>query len=569
MDCKETMADRRIELMLYAAGGYADNDARGYGLSKDSICKILGSTTSQVDAVTVNWIHGVRHLTRFPSDKTGGGARCCPSSRYCYQCLFVLCNETAINVCGFKVNDPPFCQKVLGQLIRETIPRHVVYAASHLMTHLIESSIKLNVSQELEEMLAIFTSMHLLSWLEILVLTGSLPVVVNQFLLLEKWMDQILPTSRSRWTATQTLFYDAYRLMCAYYTIIEHGPLLLYRAALPWCPQDTLLYKTYADRVRRSVHGVPKVYNGDKTWTRVLSSHRGDAVHQVWFSECGKYLMSLERDQVVLRDRSTLSRVHGCAVDAGDGYGEWERGVLVQDLRGARILDWNTGKCLWRMDDVVKSVWRRNVGRVLVCLSKPCEDGMPQYSVKMVDLGGNVACEMVVWQTEWWFAMVPLDMSKDGKMVAIVQGGMKGLNACLVGLYDGCTGSLVGMLNGHTGSVNAVSFSSDGSYIVTGSEDQTVRVWDTRSSVCVKTFSHAQSVISVSYSPTSNRILSASCDGMVCLRELGKEKKYDEPVAAFRAPNILDIVFSTDGFVAATRSFENVIALWDVGDGLH
>lgn len=40
------------------------------------------------------------------------------------------------------------------------------------------------------------------------------------------------------------------------------------------------------------------------------------------------------------------------------------------------------------------------------------------------------------------------------------------------------------LLRGHSNSVNAIAFSLDGQLIVSGSEDETVRIWDAPSSVC-------------------------------------------------------------------------------------
>ncbi|KAG9075154.1 hypothetical protein FS749_013197 [Ceratobasidium sp. UAMH 11750] len=46
-------------------------------------------------------------------------------------------------------------------------------------------------------------------------------------------------------------------------------------------------------------------------------------------------------------------------------------------------------------------------------------------------------------------------------------------------IWDAHTGEVIGQpLQGHTGSVNSVAYSSDGARIVSGSRDETIRVWD-------------------------------------------------------------------------------------------
>jgi WD40 repeat protein len=47
-----------------------------------------------------------------------------------------------------------------------------------------------------------------------------------------------------------------------------------------------------------------------------------------------------------------------------------------------------------------------------------------------------------------------------------------------VRVWDVSTGKELNVLNGHTESVNSVAFSTDGTYIVSGSSDNSVRVWD-------------------------------------------------------------------------------------------
>ena len=45
-------------------------------------------------------------------------------------------------------------------------------------------------------------------------------------------------------------------------------------------------------------------------------------------------------------------------------------------------------------------------------------------------------------------------------------------------VWDASTGGELKTLNGHTDSVRSVAFSRDGTRIVSGSEDRSVRVWD-------------------------------------------------------------------------------------------
>jgi len=49
-----------------------------------------------------------------------------------------------------------------------------------------------------------------------------------------------------------------------------------------------------------------------------------------------------------------------------------------------------------------------------------------------------------------------------------------------VKVWDAQNGDELLSLKGHTGTVTCVAFSPDGARIVTGSEDTTLKVWDTR-----------------------------------------------------------------------------------------
>jgi len=94
---------------------------------------------------------------------------------------------------------------------------------------------------------------------------------------------------------------------------------------------------------------------------------------------------------------------------------------------------------------------------------------------------------------------------------------------CHVGdifLLDGVTGSQVAALSGHTETVRSLTFSSDGTSLVSGSDDWTVKLWDVQTGGVVKTFGHTGIVWSVSISADCTRIASGSGDNTIHLWDI-------------------------------------------------
>jgi WD40 repeat protein len=85
-------------------------------------------------------------------------------------------------------------------------------------------------------------------------------------------------------------------------------------------------------------------------------------------------------------------------------------------------------------------------------------------------------------------------------------------------ILDAITGSQIAVLSGHTREVNCLTFSSDGTSLVSGSDDHTVKLWDVQTGGVVKTFSgHTGSVWSVSISADCTTIASGSGDHTINL----------------------------------------------------
>jgi WD40 repeat protein len=122
---------------------------------------------------------------------------------------------------------------------------------------------------------------------------------------------------------------------------------------------------------------------------------------------------------------------------------------------------------------------------------------------------------------------------------------------------DGNTGSQVAVLSEHTDWVRCVTFSSDGTLLVSGSDDKTLKLWDIQTGGVIKTFhGHTNRVYSVSISFNHTTIASGSGDNTICLWDIQagecchiiNQEKYVEYVHFFPT-NSQHLISISDGVV--------------------
>jgi WD40 repeat protein len=144
-------------------------------------------------------------------------------------------------------------------------------------------------------------------------------------------------------------------------------------------------------------------------------------------------------------------------------------------------------------------------------------------AVTTTDDGGVHAWNLATKKTLWDAKIdklqpTALAVSPGGKRVAVA--GKDGT----VRLLDGTTGRETATLTGHAGAVNAIAFNNeDGKKLVTAGEDNTVRVWDTatnRPSAVLK--GHTGPVKAVAIIPDGSVIVSGSADKSVKVWEVTK-----------------------------------------------
>ncbi|KAN0085996.1 Quinonprotein alcohol dehydrogenase-like superfamily [Tylopilus felleus] len=144
-------------------------------------------------------------------------------------------------------------------------------------------------------------------------------------------------------------------------------------------------------------------------------------------------------------------------------------------------------------------------------------------------------------------------------------------------------------LYGHTDSVLSVAYSPDGSHIVSGSrdktirvwnasidgshivsgsEDNTIRVWNASTGQCVAGpfQGHTDSVLSVAYSPDGSYIVSSSWDNTIMVWNASTGQCVAGPFQG-HTDSVSSIAYSPDGSHIVSGSSDNTIMVWNASTG--
>ena len=146
--------------------------------------------------------------------------------------------------------------------------------------------------------------------------------------------------------------------------------------------------------------------------------------------------------------------------------------------------------------------------------------------------------------------------SPDG--TKIISGSMDGT----IKIWNANTGQCLKTLKGHSEYIYSVAFSPDGRRIVSGSNDKTIKIWDANTGQCLKTLKgHKNFVLSVAYSPDGTKIVSGSRDNTIkiwnantgqCLKTLKGHSSWVNSVA-----------YSPDGTRIVSGSVDDNVNIWD------
>jgi len=153
-----------------------------------------------------------------------------------------------------------------------------------------------------------------------------------------------------------------------------------------------------------------------------------------------------------------------------------------------------------------------------------------------------------------------VSVSPDGSRIAYARD-----NSVL--LRDIETGNIIGgPFIGHTDEINLATFSPDGRYILTASDDTSIRIWDVETGKMVKHLEgHTDMVFWTTFSPDGSRIVSASLDNSI--RIWDAQTGGNTHVLEGRSEAVCSVLFSPDARYIVSASSDHSVCVWDATTG--
>ncbi|MFZ6030083.1 MAG: hypothetical protein ACOYYS_20395 [Chloroflexota bacterium] len=161
--------------------------------------------------------------------------------------------------------------------------------------------------------------------------------------------------------------------------------------------------------------------------------------------------------------------------------------------------------------------------------------------------------------------------SPRGDTVAGVETGQRDVH-----LWQASNGLPLHRLHGHTGEVTALAFSPDGQWLLSVSQDGSVRIWDAQNGAFEQTLAENLGWLhAVAISPNGKLAAAGSWaqPGLVHVWDLQAAlhtEGTDEPLHTIEASKIYvnDVSFSPDSLLLATAGLDGAVRLWDAAAAL-
>ncbi|BAY85315.1 WD-40 repeat-containing protein [Calothrix parasitica NIES-267] len=279
-----------------------------------------------------------------------------------------------------------------------------------------------------------------------------------------------------------------------------------------------------------------------------IATGSGEKIIKVWDINTGLYLQSLS-GHVSEINAITFSNTNQILATASVD-------------RTVKIWDITKGKCLKTLQgraDFVHSAVFSNDNQKIISGS--------QHSINFWDI--NTQCISTFFKTKDWLSS--LIISQDEKTIACANISNED-NFIRIWQIDNLNSSKKNyqipnkILKGHNDNIWSIAFNPDGTKIVSGSSDRTVKIWNSQTGQCLKTLSgHNRPVLCVSFSPDGNTV--ASCGGHSIIKLWNIETGECFLTIQEKASYIIN--FNSNGLILASGHTSGIIKLWNTKNGKY
>jgi WD40 repeat protein/energy-coupling factor transporter ATP-binding protein EcfA2 len=190
----------------------------------------------------------------------------------------------------------------------------------------------------------------------------------------------------------------------------------------------------------------------------------------------------------------------------------------------------------------------------------PCEAHDTWIAEDLVSRVGTLVPDSVLLQTGHSNWVLACAFSPDGRLI------LSGSVDNSLRLWDAASGKLIRSLEGHSNGVMACAFSPDGRLILSGSADNSLRLWDAASGKLIRSLEgHSKVVWACAFSPDGRLILSGSDDNSLRLWDAASGKLIRSLKG--HSNGVMACAFSPDGRLILSGSADNSLRLWDAASG--
>lgn len=166
-------------------------------------------------------------------------------------------------------------------------------------------------------------------------------------------------------------------------------------------------------------------------------------------------------------------------------------------------------------------------------------------------------CENISMMTGHTGAVMELHFNTDGSNIFTAS------TDHTLGLWDVSTSQRIKKFKGHTTFVNSVQGTRRGlATLVSGSDDSTIKLWDTRKKQPIASMNSNYQVTAVSFNDTAEQIFSGGIDNDVKVWDI--RKKEIIYVMKGHTDTITGMSLSPDGSYLLTNSMDNTLRIWDI-----